>query len=736
MQPMGSATAVRAHAKPSGGTRWLTELAPADHRRYACLVGRVAAKARAPGSADLAPQHASGIAGARTAWRVEVRARAAALRNPVLVRSDVEACYPSIGPEALGRGLARLGARDGQIHALLAFLEAVQAVGTPGLPVGPRPSARLADSVLSVADEAVRRTGACIVRWVDDVVLLADGRLAAGRALDAWAAALAELGLRPHEGKTFTRAGDGDGLLAIVGGTSAAHRGCAWQDRRAVRTLYRAARVHTLGHPPSGDWLLVDGRHVQRVGAGEPPQADRVVELPGATIVPGFVDAHVHLTSTGLSLSMRDVEAATSREELLALARGRAAGDPEPVVLLQGFDETRWGDPAFPSLEELDAVTDRPLVLARADGHVAVANSAALTFAQALEAEGCDRDEQGRPTGRVTSEANRRISRWAAETRTEHRIEELQLDAAGLAASRGITCVHEMAMPGEHGFRDVEVFLRHREKLPVHGIAVVATMDVPRAVELGLRAIGGDLAADGSIGARTAALTEPYLDGGRGVCFFHEDELAGFFRDGHDAGLQVGMHAIGDRAIEHVLRAWERVYRTLDSRERRHFRARRHRIEHFELASPEQVERAAVLGLAASVQPAFDAAWGFPGGLYERAIGPERAFAMNPFRTMLERGLEVGAGSDAPVTPLDPWLAVAALETHHDPAQRLTRLEAIRLHTVGGARLGHHDEKKGVLEAGAHADFAAYDLDPSETEEVRGLRPILTVSLGREVYAA
>ncbi|MGE5225771.1 MAG: amidohydrolase [Planctomycetaceae bacterium] len=504
-----------------------------------------------------------------------------------------------------------------------------------------------------------------------------------------------------------------------------------------MRTLYRASRVHTLGHPPSGDWLLVDGRHVQRVGTGDPPQADRVVDLPGATIVPGFVDAHVHLTSTGLSLSNRDVETATSREELLALARGRAASDPEPVVLLQGFDETRWEDPAFPSLDDLDAISDRPLVLARADGHVAVANSAALTFAQALEAEGCDRDGRGRPSGRVTREANRRVARWAAETRTEHKIEELQLDAAGVAAARGITCVHEMAMPGEHGFRDLEVFLRHRAKLPVHGIAVVATMDVPRAVELGLRAIGGDLAADGSIGARTAALTEPYLDGGgNGVTYFHEDELAGFFHDGHDAGLQVGMHAIGDRAIEHVLRAWERVYRTLDSRERRHFRARRHRIEHFECATPEQVERAAVLGLAVSVQPAFDAAWGFPGGLYERAIGAERAFAMNPFRTMLERGLEVGAGSDAPVTPLDPWRAVSAMQTHHDPAQRLSRLEAIRVHTVGGARLAHHDEKKGVLEPGTHADLAAYDADPLEAEDVLGLRPILTVSLGREVFAA
>jgi predicted amidohydrolase YtcJ len=136
-----------------------------------------------------------------------------------------------------------------------------------------------------------------------------------------------------------------------------------------------------------------------------------------------------------------------------------------------------------------------------------------------------------------------------------------------------------------------------------------------------------------------------------------------------------------------------------------------------------------------SVQPAFDREWGAADGLYAIRVGPERAAAMNPFRTMLERGVVLGAGSDAPVTPLDPWLAVAAMETHHDPGQRLERPAAIRVHTVGSARLAHQEEKKGLLEPGYHADFAGYDVDPLEQDEIEGLRPALTVSLGREVYA-
>jgi len=504
-----------------------------------------------------------------------------------------------------------------------------------------------------------------------------------------------------------------------------------------VKTLYRAMRVHTFGHPPTGEWILVDGRHIQRVGSGEPPASDRLVELPGATIVPGFIDAHVHLTSAGAAQANEDVALVRTKGALLALATDRARATDDEIVALQGFDETGWEVPELPTLAELDAAVERPLVVRRVDGHLALANSAALRAADVTEIEGCERDEGGRPTGVVTRRANAELGRWAAALRSDHQIERLQLAAASLAASRGVTAVHEMSMPHDDGERDVDVFRRHRQRLPVHAIAIVATMDVPRAIELGHDSIGGDLPTDGSVGARTAAVSEPFTStDDRGITYYADDELAGFFHGAHGAGLQVGVHAIGDRAIEQVLSAWERIYASLDSRERRHFRARRHRIEHFEMPSTTQIERAAMLGLAASVQPAFDLTWGGPDGLYERRLGPDRAFAMNPFRSMLDRGIVVGAGSDAPVTALDPWLAVEAMERHHDPAQRLGRVEAIRVHTVGSARLAHQDEKKGLLEPGAHADFAAYEVDPITVDEVGGLRPILTVSLGREVFAA
>jgi predicted amidohydrolase YtcJ len=503
-----------------------------------------------------------------------------------------------------------------------------------------------------------------------------------------------------------------------------------------VRTLYRASQVYTLGHPAKGEWLLVDERHVERVGSGPPPTADRVMELPGATIIPGFIDTHVHLTGTGLSAVGIPLERARSAEELLGLVAEEVTHAPTRIFA-QGFDESQWSKPDFPPLSELDDVADVPVILVRADGHISLANTAALKESQALDDPGVERGEDGDPTGVVAQEANSHLQRWFHESLSEHELRELQLEAAAIAASRGVTCVQEMAIPALRGRRDIEALLRHVRQLPVDVVPYIADMDIPFVIDAGLETIGGDFFLDGSLGARTAAVSEPYVDrNGTGVLYYQDDELAEFFHNSHLAGLQVGVHAIGDAAIEQAVRVWERVYRTLDSRQRRHFRARRHRVEHFEMPSSNQIERAAALGLAISVQPAFDVEWGQPGTLYEHRLGWDRASRMNPFGTLLSRGLELGAGSDSPITPLDPMYGVWGFETHHDAIQRMSREQAIRLFTIGSARLAHLDDKKGELRPGAQADFAAYEADPMTEPDVRELRPVLTVSRGREVYAS
>src|SRR5439155_15934784 len=430
-----------------------------------------------------------------------------------------------------------------------------------------------------------------------------------------------------------------------------------------------------------------------------------------------------------------DLTQARSKEHLLDQLSD-AARSTDGAVLVHGFDETTWDRPELPSVGDLDGASPEPLVCVRADGHVSLANSAAIAASGADGIDGTERDERGWPTGVLRREANGAVQRWFHSSLSANRIEQYRLEACALAAAMGVTCVHEMAIPELRGMRDVEILLEQRSQLPVDVVVYLATTDIPLVMDLGLPRIGGDLSLDGSIGARTAHLSEPYADADElGARYFDDDELTEFLHNAHLAGLQVGLHVIGDAAIEQAVSAWERVYHSLDSRERRHFRARRHRLEHFEMASEGVVERAANLGLAISVQPAFDAMWGHPGRLYEQRLGDKRAASMNPFRTLLGRGLEVAGGSDSPVTALDPWLGVRAVEAHHDASERLTRAEALRLFTVGGARLAHLEDKKGIIEPGAQADFAAYELDPMTADGANELRPVLTVSLGREVFA-
>ena len=154
-----------------------------------------------------------------------------------------------------------------------------------------------------------------------------------------------------------------------------------------MRTLYRASRIVTLSHPTMGEWILVDGRHVERVGTGDPPEADLTIELPGTTIVPGFIDSHVHLTATGRSLMNEDVGAVTSKEGLLDVVRRRAETGTTPVHL-EGFDESRWDRPDLPTGAELDELTDQPVVVMRTDGHLCVVSSPVLAAVDLTGAEG------------------------------------------------------------------------------------------------------------------------------------------------------------------------------------------------------------------------------------------------------------------------------------------------------------------------------------------------------------
>jgi hypothetical protein len=202
-----------------------------------------------------------------------------------------------------------------------------------------------------------------------------------------------------------------------------------------------------------------------------------------------------------------------------------------------------------------------------------------------------------------------------------------------------------------------------------------------------------------------------------------------YFAEAEALGISAGVHAIGDRAIEQCIAAWERVLGGRPSARNRHF------IEHFELATPDQIERCVRLGLFLSMQPQFDAAWGAPGGMYETRLGSERARSMNALRSALEAGAVLCGGDDSPVCPLSPLSGMAAACEHNVSGERLSPLDALTMYTYDAARLAHAEGTTGALAPGLAADFVVLDRDPFDGAPFARTQVLETWMNGERVYS-
>ena len=241
--------------------------------------------------------------------------------------------------------------------------------------------------------------------------------------------------------------------------------------------------------------------------------ADRVVDLGDATLMPGFVDAHVHLSATGLADHGADLRQARSVAELLDRVRAAASAAPTWLVWGDGWDETRFDTPELPSPAELaEAAGGRPVYLSRVDGHQGLATLDVLGDSGALEAPGCDRDPAGVPTGVTRGEANHLARRHALDSLPADRLLAAQDAALAQAARRGVACVHEMGGPDIAGRRDFELLLDRVEALPIEVVGYWGDLDLDYATDRKLAQVGGDLFLDGSLGSHTAALSTAYDD--------------------------------------------------------------------------------------------------------------------------------------------------------------------------------------------------------------------------------
>ena len=487
-------------------------------------------------------------------------------------------------------------------------------------------------------------------------------------------------------------------------------------DESAPRTLLlRGGHVYSPADPFATAVLVQDGQ-VAWVGAESAADsyardADAVVDLGGALVTPAFVDAHVHATSTGLALTGLDLTGCPDLAEALRriaafVGRQRTEGG---VVVGHGWDETRWPERRAPTLAELDAVCGAAAVyLSRTDVHSALASGAlrALVGPALAAAPG------HHPGGPLTRDAHHLVRRTALAHLSPAQRAAAQTAALRRAAELGIGSVHECAGPDISSPEDLTALLDLAAGSAGNGGSLPEVFGywgelgaVDTARRLGAVGAGGDLFVDGALGSHTACLHAPYTDtADEGAEYLTAAQIADHVTACTEAGLQAGFHAIGDAALGAVVAG---VRATADKLGLARVRALRHRVEHAELLDPSAIAAFAELGLTASVQPAFDAAWGGPEGMYVDRLGPERARTMNPFAALLKAGVPLAFGSDAPVTPLDPWGTVRAAAFHRTAEHRISARAGFTAHTRGGWRaLGRDDT--GVLVPGAPASYAVW----------------------------
>ena len=482
----------------------------------------------------------------------------------------------------------------------------------------------------------------------------------------------------------------------------------------------------------------------------------RTIDLAGKRVVPGFNDAHVHFYSGGTHLASVQLRDAQSETEFRDRIHQFAVTLPKARWILGGdWDHEIWTPPRLPTGALIDeAAGDHPVFINRLDGHMSLANSLALKLAgitrNTPDPPGGTivRDAAGEPTGVLKDAAMAAVERVIPEASPDE-IDDAVHAAMRYAAENGVTSVQDMSASPDVLRSYQRLLARGELTVRISGHQPLASWK--RLADIGLLApFGGPMLhigalkgfSDGSLGSTTALFFEPYLDAPDTSGLASDEmipqlKMAQHILDADRAGLQVAVHAIGDKANHLVLDMFEAAGKANGRRDRRF------RIEHAQHLLAEDIPRFARLRVIASVQPYHaidDGRWA------EHRIGPERAQTTYAFRSLLDSGAVLAFGSDWYVAPMEPLMGIYAAATRQTldgkhpggwvPEQKITVEQAVRAYTWGSAYASFEESIKGTLEPGKLADLAVLSADIFAIDpiEIREVKVVMTVMDGRIVY--
>jgi predicted amidohydrolase YtcJ len=422
---------------------------------------------------------------------------------------------------------------------------------------------------------------------------------------------------------------------------------------------------------------------------------------------------------TGLMAAAVHLDDAQNIAQLLEKLEQQARQTPRGEWIRGSYlNEQNLAEKRMPERTDLDRVCpDHPVFILHATCHMGSFNSQAIERINLPPMlDGVDRSS-GQPTGVVRDPGiltfvHPTMSSLIAEAQ---KVEFLQ-KASRMALDSGITTLHALD-GGDLGPGDTKVIWRNRDKLPLRIVCYNQSMNLSEVEDLGLPRIGGCICSDGAFEAHTAALFEPYADDpdNYGELTYSQATMDQFIREANRAGLQIAVHCESERSIEQVLWAMEKALRDFPRTDHRH------RIEHLELPTYNQIERMAAAGIMTGMQPAFIPA--FIGQkqmeLYETLLGKARLSRVHPYRTILDHEIPICGGSDSPVTPYNPLAGIQAAVNHPNADERVTLHEALAMFTTTAAWSAFQENEKGTIEPGKLADLVVLDTDPFSVDSAQ-----------------